>query len=251
MCARFECLVVVPLALMVSASAQAGPVDISDFPAEATVIGFDEFPHATPLSSEFATLGVLFESGEPSGSESGSTNPNDFLQPGESVSPFVLAINAVPSSSTPSLPNKVIGTKLGAGGGLLAYDAASIIITFLAPIPRIAGLHITDRDAKNNASFYGPAGLLDQQVLGPGTEEHTFLGFEDPNGISSIVVKTSVPDGGGSGGIGVDDVRFGNPVVELDSEGIPMLSEWALILFATILVGTSIWMIQRRLRLRT
>ena len=202
------------LIFIIASPAWGGRISLSDFDAGYVLLGFDTFPHATPFSTEFEYLGVRFESGEPSGPESGSTNPNDFLQPGESVSPSVLAINAVPISSASSPPNKVIATKIGAGGELLAYDAGSIIVTFLDPIPTIVGFYITDPDFNNNAAFFGPGGLLDLQVLGPGTEATTFVGFEHAGGISRVVVKSSIPGGGGSGGIGVDDLRFGNPVPE-------------------------------------
>ena len=181
---------------------------------DATVLGFDSFSHGAVFSTEFSSLGVLFESGEPTGAESGSTNPNDFLQPGESVSPFIIAINAVPTISAVSLPNKVIATKFGAGGELLAYDAGSIIITFLDPIPTIVGLHVTDPDLNNNVSFFGPGGLLNTQVYPGGTEPHVFMGFQDAEGIFQVVVKSSIPGGGGSGGIGIDGLRFGTPVPE-------------------------------------
>ena len=107
----------------------------------------------------------------------------------------------------------MIATKIGAGGNILQYDAGSIIVTFLDPIPTIAGLHITDPDLNNNASFFGPTGLLDTQIYLGGTVPHIFFGFEDPNGISSIVVKTSLP-GGVGGGVGIDDVQFGAPIPE-------------------------------------
>ena len=78
----------------------------------------------------------------------------------------------------------------------------------------MVGLHVTDPDFNNNVSFFGPSGLLDIQVYPGGTEPHVFMGFQDAAGISQIVVKSSIPGGGGSGGIGIDDLRFGTPVPE-------------------------------------
>ena len=58
----------------------------------------------------------------------------------------------VPSSSTASLPNKVIGAKLDAGGGLIQCDRCGIRISFLDPIPRDVSLWITDPDAGQSDS---------------------------------------------------------------------------------------------------
>src|SRR5262249_34031393 len=83
-----------------------------------TLLTFDQFAHATALSTEFKGLGVVLGSTAPLGPTL-SPDPADSLQPGQSVAPFVFAIVAVPSASTPTPPNKVIGAVWDAGGGLL------------------------------------------------------------------------------------------------------------------------------------
>jgi hypothetical protein len=132
------------------------------------------------------------------------------------VAPFVFAITAVPSTSTPSFPNKVIGAKYDAGGGLVQCERCGIRITFVAPIPTEVSFWITDPDAGQSARFFGPGGLLETMTISPASSAFAeFLGFSDGSGISEILL-ISAP----SVGIGFDSLTFTNPVPEPSSTAL-------------------------------
>src|SRR5262245_17195181 len=101
---------------LLAANAYAGPIGPTDFDPDAVVLSFDGFAHGTAIADECGQH-VILGSTAPIGQEF-SADPADSLQPGEAVSPFVATIVAVPASATSSAPNKVIGTKYDAGGGL-------------------------------------------------------------------------------------------------------------------------------------
>ncbi len=177
--------------------------------ALATTLTFDDVASGTPLSGEYAALGVVLSSTAPIG-PGASSDPADSLQPGESVAPFVFAITAVPSTSTPSPPNKIIGAKYDVGGGLTQCDRCGIRITFLAPIPTEVSFWITDPDPGQSAQFFGPGGLLQTTTINPASSAYPeFLSFSDPSGVSEIVL-ISAP----SVGIGFDSLTFTSPVPE-------------------------------------
>lgn len=171
--------------------------------AEATAIyTFDQVASGTPLSTELAAVGVVFGSTAPIG-PGASSDPADSFRPGEAVAPFVFAIEAVPPSSTTSLPNKVIGAKFDAGGELVQCARCGIRITLLDPIPRLVQLFVTDPDAGQSVQFFGPSGILDTIVL---TTSSTFpeqVGFSDAGGISEVVL-VSAP----GVDLGFDDLLF-------------------------------------------
>ncbi len=153
-------LICVALQSLLLSIARAGPIGPGDFGADPTVLSFDSFPHATSLSHQFECGdGVILSSTAPIGG-SFSTDLADALQPGEAISPFVAAIEAVPSSSTASVPNKVIATKYGAGGELLQCERCGISIRFLDPLPTQVGLWVTDPDAGQTVAFSGSGGAL-------------------------------------------------------------------------------------------
>jgi hypothetical protein len=164
----------------------------------ATLLSFDELPHALPLSTEYSSLGVIFSSTAPIGA-SISSDPADSFALGETTAPFVFAIVAVPSTSTPSLPNKIIGAKFDAGGSLVQCERCGIRISFVDPIPTEVSLYITDPDGGQSAQFFGPSSSAFPE----------FVEFLDLGGISDIVL-ISRP----SVGIGFDSLSFAAPVPE-------------------------------------
>lgn len=181
-------------------------------PASAATLTFDDLPHATPVGLEYSTLGVQLSSADPIGAGV-SADPADHLQPGESVAPLLFAITAVPSTSTPSLPNKLIGAKYDAMGGLVQCERCGIRIVFLAPNPTEVSFWITDPDSGQSARFFGPDGLIQTATIGSANSDFPeFLSLVDGSGISEVVL-TSVP----SKGIGLDSLTFGSPVPEPSS----------------------------------
>ena len=186
--------------------------------ASATTLTFDDLAHGTPLSGEYTTLGVVLSSTAPIGAGA-SSDPADSLQLGESIAPFVFAVNAVPSTSTPSLPNKIIGAKYDAGGGLIQCERCGIRISFLAPIPTEISFWITDPDAGQSAQFFGLGGVIQTTTISPGSSAFPeFLSFTAASGISEILL-ISAP----STGIGFDSLSFGNPVPEPGSGALLFL----------------------------
>lgn len=192
--------------------------------AAATTLTFDNLTSGTPLSGEYASLGVVLSSTAPIG-PGASSDPADSLQPGESVAPFVFAITAVPSTSTSSPPNKIIGAKYDTGGGLVQCDRCGIQISFLAPIPTAVSFWITDPDVGQSAQFFGPGGLLQTTTIAASSADPQLLSFNDAAGISEIVL-ISAP----SVGIGFDSLTFSSPVPEPGS-GAFLLA--GLLAFAT------------------
>lgn len=183
--------------------------------ASATTLTFDDLAHGTPLSGEYASLGVIVSSTNPIGAGA-SADPADSLQPGGSIAPFVFAITAVPSTSTPSLPNKIIGAKYDAGGALVQCERCGIRLTFLAPIPTEVSFWITDPDAGQSAQFFGPGGLLETLTISPASSAFPeFLSFSDGSGISEVLL-ISAP----GVGIGFDSLTFANPVPEPSSSAL-------------------------------
>ncbi len=183
----------------------AGPITPIDFGPDATTLSFDQFEHGTYLSREFeCSHGVLLGSTAPIGAEI-SSDPADWYQPGNSVSPFVAAIVAVPASSTPSLPMKVIGTKYGVAGELEQCERCGIMIRFLDPLPRQVGLYVTEADAGQSVLFSSPSGpRVALSTSGPFVGGPSFVGYEDANGVSAVVLRSAQ-----TAGIGVDDLILG------------------------------------------
>lgn len=188
----------------VATAALAAPIGPGDFGPDSTVLSFDALPASTLVSDEFERCDrVVISSTAPIGAGF-SSDPADDLHPGEAISPFVVAITAVPTSSTSSLPNKVQATKYDAGGGIVGCSRCGIAIRLLEPLPTQVGLYISDPDSGQTATFSGPGGLLSTLlVVGPSTNPE-FVGFEDPGGISSVVLRSSP-----SVGIGFDDLTLG------------------------------------------
>jgi hypothetical protein len=177
--------------------------------SRAITLEFDEFAHGTALSAEFAASGVILESTAPIG-PGASSDPADSLQPGESVAPFVFAVVAVPSSSTSSVPNKIIGAKFDSGGGLIQCERCGIRITFTGPLPQDVSLWVSDPDAGQTVEFFGTSGLLATEVLSPATSAFPeFVSFSGTTGVREVVL-TSAP----SVGIGFDTLQFSNFVPE-------------------------------------
>jgi hypothetical protein len=184
-------------------------VALSAKPRAATLLTFDELPHASPLSTEYSSLGVVFSSTAPIGA-SVSSDPADSLLPGEAVAPFVFAIVAVPSTSTPSFPNKVIAAKFDAGGSLIQCERCGIRISFLDPIPTEVGFFITDPDGGQSAHFFGTGGPLGSVAIAPASSAlPEFVTFSHLGGISEVVL-VSAP----SVGIGIDSLEFSAAVPE-------------------------------------
>jgi hypothetical protein len=189
--------------LLCGSRAFGGQISPGDFGPESQVISFDQFAHGTVIGSQFqCSNGVLLASTTQIGEES-SPDTADWQLPGQQIAPFVFAIEAVPTTSTSSPPMKVIAGKYGADGALYQCERCGIEVHFLQPLPTKAGLWITDADANQTATFSGPSGLLSTVVVTPGeaTGGPTFVGYQDPNGIVAIVLR-SAP----SVGIGLDDL---------------------------------------------
>ncbi len=188
------------LSIAIPVTALAGPIGPLDFAPGSTVLGFDEFAHETFLSTEFAALGVIF------GSES-----HDGLSPPLVGAPFVRVSVAVPTTSTSSLPNKIVGTVVDPNGNLFWCDPCSIVVSFLDPLPTQVGFFVTDPDVGQSARFFGASGLVGTLSVTGGSNSNYpfFFGLEDSGGISRVVLKT-VP----CCGVGMDDLRFGAPVPE-------------------------------------
>ena len=201
--------------------ASAGPITIADFNPGSTLLTFDEFTHGTLLSTEFAGLGVILASGEPLGPEL-TSNPADWLPPGGSVAPFVWVSIDVYNGNAASLPNLVFPTVYAAPDYLVGCGGCRIIVSFLDPLPTQVGLYVADADPGQSAEFSGPGGLLYTGVVNTtcctGSGDKFFVGFEDPQGISGVVL-TPTP----SGGLGLDDLRFGSPVPEPSTAALLMI----------------------------
>lgn len=188
--------------LFVWAWIAVGIVSVSES-AEAAAMAFDEHPHSTPLSNEYASLGVVFSTIDPIG-QGASPDPADHLQPGEAVAPFVLAITAVPSTSTASAPNKVIGAKYDAGGGLIPCDRCGIRILFLDPFPTSVSLWVSDPDAGQTVQFFGVHDLIETvTLLAVHSSVPELVSAADASGISEIRL-VSAP----SVGVGFDSLSF-------------------------------------------
>jgi hypothetical protein len=174
-----------------------------------TLITFDERAHSTPLSTEYSGLGVVLSSTAPIG-PGVSPDPADWLHPGEAVAPFVFAIVGVPSTSTPSLPNKIIGAKFDSGGSLIGCERCGIRISFLDPIPTEVSLFITDPDSGQSARFLGPGGLLGAIAIAPASSSFPELvSFSHLGGITEVEL-VSAP----GVGIGFDSLQISAPVPE-------------------------------------
>lgn len=214
------------LFVIATAPAWSAPITIADFAPGSTLLSFDEFTHGTYLSTEFASLGVILESGEPLGPTL-TPNPADWLPPGGSVAPFVWVSIDVYNGNAASLPNLVFPAVYVAPDDLVHCGGCRIIVSFLDPLPTQVGLYIADADIGQTAAFSGPNGLLYTGVADPscctGSGDKFFVGFEDPLGISSVVL-TPTP----SGGLGLDDLRFGSPIPEPSTAALVMIGLIAL-----------------------
>jgi hypothetical protein len=184
----------------------AGVITPADFGPDATTLAFDQFEHGAYLSRQFeCSHGVLLGSTPPIGAEI-SSDPADWFYPGNSVSPFVAAIVAVPAMSTPSPPMKVIATKYGAAGNLEQCERCGLIIRFLDPLPRQVGLYVTEADAGQSVLFSGPGGFIaEAQTGGPFVGGPSFVGYAHEGGISAVVLRSVQ-----TAGIGLDDLILGD-----------------------------------------
>src|SRR5262249_38969947 len=97
--------------MLLASPALGGPLSPGDFGPNSRRISFDQFAHGTQLSSQFqCSDGVILGSTTQIGEES-SPDTADWQQPGEQISPFLFAIEAVPAAGTSSPPMKVIAGK--------------------------------------------------------------------------------------------------------------------------------------------
>jgi hypothetical protein len=183
----------------------AGPITPADFGPDATTLSFDEYAGGYMSRDLECTHGVVLGSTPPIGAEL-SPDPADWFYAGNSVSLFVAAIVAVPATSTPSPPMKIIATKYGAAGNLELCERCGIIVPFLDPLPREVGLYVTEADARQSVLFSGPTGFLAElSTNGPFLGGPSFVGYAHENGISAVVLR-SVP----TAGIGLDDLIIGD-----------------------------------------
>ena len=181
-------------------SALAGPVSLADFGPSARVISFDQLADGTRVGNQFqCSHGVLLGSTTQIGAES-SADTADWQQPGQQISPFVVAIEAVPAQSTSSPPMKLIATRYAADGSLEQCERCGLEVRFLKPLPTKAGLWVTPGGADQTATFSGPGGHLATLVVPPPGGPF-FVGYEDAEGIVAIVLR-SAP----TSGIGLDDL---------------------------------------------
>ena len=139
--------------------ASAEPIGPNDFAPGATVLNFDNFQSFTFLGTDFAQQGVVLGSTAPLGPQL-SSDPADSLQPGEAVSPVVAVETAVPADSTSSPPNRIVGTKYGAGGDVLWCERCGIVMQFPGRFPTKVGFWVSQANQGQTVQFYGPAGPL-------------------------------------------------------------------------------------------
>jgi len=184
-------------------NASAEPIGPNDFAPGATVLNFDSFQSFTLLGTDFAQQGIVLGSTAPLGPQL-SPDPADSLQQGEAVSPVVAVETAVPADSTSSPPNRIIGTKYGAGGEILWCERCGIVIQFPGRFPTKVGFWVSQANQGQTVQFYGPGGILWTFSVGPTAGPPQWVGYHDPAGITRVVL-TSAP----SVGIGLDDLTFG------------------------------------------
>jgi hypothetical protein len=197
------------------------------FDATAATIDFDDVTSGTALSGEYSSIGVILSSTAPIGPLV-SSDPADSLTPGQQVAPFVFAITAVPSTSTPTLPNKVIGAMYDSDGSLMPCERCGIRITFLAPLPTEVSLWISDPDSGQTANFLRGGNLLHAEIISPPTSAYPQLvTFVDSAGISEVTL-VSRP----SVGIGFDHLSFEKPVAE--PERVTLVLALALLLWIAL-----------------
>jgi hypothetical protein len=217
-------------------SAHADRIGPRDLDADALVLSFDEVAHGTPISNDFeCSARVLLRSTAPIGAEF-STDPADSLQRGEAVSAFVAAIAAMPENATASSPNKIIATKYDARGELVLCERCGIALHFLDPLPTKVGLSIASPASGQVVMFSGPTGLLGSVVVVSANGKlPEFVGWEDPGGITQIILRSRP-----GAGIGFDDLALSGagsivcassdtdadtPIPDMDSDGEPDVSD--------------------------
>jgi hypothetical protein len=221
-------------ALFLVADVHADPIGPGDFDIDLQVLTFDTLAPGSTLSNDFAcSERLILRSTPPLGAEL-SVDPADWMQPGETVSAFVAAIPAVPESSTSSPPHKVVATKYDVGGGLVPCERCGIALHFIDPLPTKVGLYVTDPKLGQTAMFSGPSGLLGSVVVAGGRAPE-FVGWEDPDGITQLILRSRP-----SAGIGFDDLMLSGagsgrcmapeadadvPIPDEDADGEPDVSD--------------------------
>jgi len=200
--------IVVASLLLAATGAFAVPIGPADFAPGFTLLTFDEFANGTFLSNEFAAEGVIL----------GSDATPDALNGGGVPAPFVATENEFPLA-TASAPNKIVGTINHPAQGLIKCQSCAVVVTFLNPIPTQVGFWVADPDFGQFAEFFGPSGLLSTlSVTTTNSGSPFFLGFEDPDGVSEVVLHSTAQFG-----VGLDNLQFGTPVPEPSTAALVLL----------------------------